>query len=594
MENARRTTSRRSSRPRSRPSSPPLHRLLSNHHPDDHSVYHHEGGDGVHVRDDTSSLHKTETQRRDVGTSSSDDDSSASSTKEKENQDEAAHGEETTYEEIRGGIPYEHDVEAAKPELEKKKSNRSIKDPNLVTWDSADDPANPKNWSIKRKWAATLIVSCFTLVSPISSSMISPALASISKDFNITNEVEAQLTLSIFVLAYAIGPLFLGPLSEIYGRVIVLQLSNLFYLAWNLGCGFAQNSGQLMAFRFLSGLGGSAPLAIGGGVLSDCFHAEQRGKAISIYSLAPLLGPAIGPIAGGFISQNTTWRWCFYATTIFTALVQCFGIFFLQETYAPKLLAWKRDKLIKETGNTALHTEFDSPDRTLATTLKIAMQRPFILLGTQPILQVLACYMAYLYGLMYLMLSTFPRLWTGQYRMSAGIGSLNFISMGVGFFLGTQITAPLNDMLYRRLKKRNNGVGKPEFRVPIMVPASLLVPAGLFWYGWSAQADLHWIMPNIGAALFCGGVIIGFQCIQTYLVDSYTRYAASAIAAATVLRSLAGFGFPLFAPAMYNALDYGWGNSLLAFVALGLGVPAPFMLWKFGEALRAKSQFAAG
>lgn len=177
--------------------------------------------------------------------------------------------------------------------------------------------------------------------------------------------------------------------------------------------------------------------------------------------------------------------------------MQCFGIFFLQETYAPKLLAWKRDKLIKETGNTALHTEFDSPDRTLATTLKIAMQRPFILLGTQPILQVLACYMAYLYGLMYLMLSTFPRLWTGQYRMSAGIGSLNFISMGAGFFLGTQITAPLNDMLYRRLKRRNNGVGKPEFRVPIMVPASLLVPAGLFWYGWSAQADLHWIVSTL-------------------------------------------------------------------------------------------------
>jgi MFS family permease len=118
--------------------------------------------------------------------------------------------------------------------------------------------------STKRKWAATLIVSCFTLVSPISSSMIAPALTSISAEFGITNEVEAQLTLSIFVLAYAIGPLFLGPLSEIYGRVIVLQLSNLFYLAWNLGCGFAQTSGQLMAFRFFSGLGGSAPLAIGG------------------------------------------------------------------------------------------------------------------------------------------------------------------------------------------------------------------------------------------------------------------------------------------------------------------------------------------
>ena len=74
----------------------------------------------------------------------------------------------------------------------------------------------------------------------------------------------------------------------------MLQLANLFYLAFNLGCGFAQNKGQMLAFRFLSGLGGSAPLAIGGGVLSDVFEAHERGKAISIYSLAPLLGPAIG------------------------------------------------------------------------------------------------------------------------------------------------------------------------------------------------------------------------------------------------------------------------------------------------------------
>src|SRR5450432_2751837 len=146
--------------------------------------------------------------------------------------------------------------------------------------------------------------------------MVAPALTSLAKEFNISNSVELTLTLSIFVLAYAIGPLFLGPLSEMYGRVIVLQLNNLFYLCFNLGCGFAKTKGQTIAFRFLSGLGGSAPLAIGGGVLSDLFRAEERGRAISIYSLAPLLGPALGPIAGGFISENTTWRWVFWATTI--------------------------------------------------------------------------------------------------------------------------------------------------------------------------------------------------------------------------------------------------------------------------------------
>lgn len=99
-------------------------------------MYHHEDGDGVHVRDDTSSLHKTETQRRDAESSSDDD--SASSTREKGNREEVENEDETTYEEIRGGIPYEHDVEAGKPELEKKKSNRSIKDPNLVSSASRD------------------------------------------------------------------------------------------------------------------------------------------------------------------------------------------------------------------------------------------------------------------------------------------------------------------------------------------------------------------------------------------------------------------------------------------------------------------------
>ncbi|KAF1344878.1 major facilitator superfamily domain-containing protein [Delphinella strobiligena] len=486
------------------------------------------------------------------------------------------------------------DPELGDAALEKKHTTKSIKDLNLVTWDGPDDPANPKNWGKKQKWAATLVVSSFTFISPVSSSMVAPALTAISAEFNITNTAQQELVLSIFVLAYAIGPLFLGPLSELYGRVRVLQCANAFYFIWNLACGFAQNKGEMMAFRFLAGLGGSAPLAIGGGLLSDCWKAEERGKAISIYSLAPLLGPAVGPIAGGFITENTTWRWTFWATCIACALIQLSGVFFLQETYVPELLKRKKNRLIKETGNKDLHTEFDDPNRTFSKHLKTALVRPFRMISTQPIVQVLAVYMAYVYGLMYLVLSTFPGLWTGEYGESVGIGGLNYISLGVGFFLGTQIGAPLNDGMYRRLKKKNGGVGRSEFRIPLMFPGSILMPVGLFWYGWSAEYKIHWIMPNIGAAIFAMGTIMIFQASQTYVVDAYTRFAASAVASTTVLRSLAGFGFPLFAPAMYNALGYGWGNSLLGFIAIGLGIPAPFLLWFYGEKLRSRSQFAAG
>ncbi|TGO68147.1 hypothetical protein BOTNAR_0029g00150 [Botryotinia narcissicola] len=550
-------------------SSPGLHRCLSGNHLDDTSYYTGHPG---------------------VSEAKTDQDMERDSTIDLEDTD--TDGASSISPEVIDGIEVERDVELGREKTQK--STKSVRDPNLVTWEGPHDPENPKNWKIGRKWAAVLVVSSFTFISPVSSSMVAPALTSISSDLHIENSIEQSLVLSIFVLAYAIGPLFLGPLSEMFGRVIIVQVSNLVYLFFNLGCGLAQTKGQLIAFRFLAGLGGSAPLALGGGVLSDLFTAEERGKAISIYSLAPLLGPAVGPIAGGFIAENTTWRWVFYATTIADAVIQIVGLFYLQETFPPVLLGRKKNKLIKETGNQDLHTEWDVPDRTIIKALSVSLTRPFKLLGTQIIIQVLAVYMAYLYGIMYLVLSTFPGLWEGVYNESVGMGGLNYISLGVGFFLGTQICAPVQDRIYRELKARNNGVGKPEFRVPLMIPGALLVPVGLFWYGWSAQAKTHWIVPNIGAAIFAAGTIIGFQCIQTYIVDSYTKYAASAVGAATVLRSLAGFGFPLFAPYMYAALDYGWGNSLIGFIAIGLGWPAPILLWIYGERLRTRSTFAAG
>lgn len=120
---------------------------------------------------------------------------------------------------------------------------------------------------MKKKWGATLVISAFTFISPVSSSMVAPALNVVSQEFNIKSRVEVELCFSIFILAYAIGPLFFGPLSESFGRVRVILWSNMFYLAWNLGCGFAQNEAEMLVFRFLSGIGGSAPLAIGGGIL---------------------------------------------------------------------------------------------------------------------------------------------------------------------------------------------------------------------------------------------------------------------------------------------------------------------------------------
>lgn len=142
----------------------------------------------------------------------------------------------------------------------------------------------------------------------------------------------------------------------------------------------------------------------------------------------------------------------------------------------------------KETGNPALRTEYETPDATLYMKLAQSMVRPFRLLFTQPIIQALAAYMAYIYGLCFLVYATFPDLWMKVYHESLTITGLNYISLSIGYALGTQIIAPLNDRVYAWLKKRSNGVGRPEFRCPTMVPGAMLVVIGLFWYGWSAEA----------------------------------------------------------------------------------------------------------
>lgn len=133
------------------------------------------------------------------------------------------------------------------------------------------------------------VVAMFTLLSPVSSTMVAPALGAIAKDFGIKQEFLSQLTLSIFILAYAVGPLFLGPISEMYGRAIVLQLANIFYLVFNIACGFARNEGQLIAFRFLSGLGGSVPVVVSQNHVLKRTYIADKLRARSVQECSGML-----------------------------------------------------------------------------------------------------------------------------------------------------------------------------------------------------------------------------------------------------------------------------------------------------------------
>lgn len=194
----------------------------------------------------------------------------------------------------------------------------------------------------------------------------------------------------------------------------------------------------------MSGIGGSAP-AIGGGILADCWRAEERGKSLSFYYVFPLIGPAVGPIVGGFVVQHSNWRWMFHATSIFSATIQAISLQAFPETYGPTILRNKAACLRTASGNSNLRSEYEQQHEGVVFVLKQAFIRPCKLLSTQPIIQVLSIYMACVYGLMYLALSTFPSVWVDIYGERPDIASLNYVSLAIGFSLGTQICAPIND-----------------------------------------------------------------------------------------------------------------------------------------------------
>lgn len=208
--------------------------------------------------------------------------------------------------------------------------------------------------------------------------------------------------------------------------------------------------------------------------------------------MAPLIGVVIGPIVGGFLVQYTHWQWCFYVVSIIGGAVQVFGLPFFRETYAPVLLQRRCRRLQKSTQNPNLYTEHDSTS--LPQLLCTSMTRPFILLATQPVVQVWSVYCAFLWGILYLLIATFPNVWTEIYGESVSIGSLNYISLFIGMGVASQIGTRLADRYYTKLCAQN-GYGLPEFRLPVLIMGAVIVPIGLFWYGWSARSSLHWIMP---------------------------------------------------------------------------------------------------
>ncbi|KAI0436980.1 putative MFS multidrug transporter [Xylaria telfairii] len=451
---------------------------------------------------------------------------------------------------------------------------------------------DPKSWPLQRKWLIMSIASWLCLVSPLASSIFAPATSLMNAEFHNDSATLSTFTVSFFILGYVVGSLIAAPLSEQYGRKVILDITTAIFAIWQLACALAPNITSLLVFRLFAGLGGSACLSIGGGIVSDLFDSNERGVATAVFALGPLLGPVIGPIIGGFLSQAAGWRWVFWLLLILGGLTVLLQIFGSRETNFRLIVARKRAfkgqprKLWHRLDWYAPVDVFDAAgykDVNLAQ----SMLRPWKFIFTSPITGIICLYSGFVYGLLYLLLTTITTVFVQEYHWSIGVSGLSYIGIGLGFLLGVLVIGSTSDRVMAKHTKLNDNVAVPEVRLKVCVYFSFLIPISFFWYGWSAHQHAFWLAPIFGLACFGLGMIGIFLPLQTYMIDAFPDYAASSTAALASSRNVAGTFLPLAGPYLYRSIGLGWGNTILGFIALAL-IPAPYFIAKYGGQLRLK------
>jgi multidrug resistance protein len=350
----------------------------------------------------------------------------------------------------------------------------------LVTF-KINDPENPKNWSKAFKWYCTGVVAFTCFIVAFCSGVITADLVGVSQTFGVSEEV-SFLTITVFVVGFGVGPLVFAPLSEVIGRQPVYVSTLIVAVVFTIPGAVAKNIGTLLVTRAIDGIAFSAPMVLVGGTLADLWTVEERGVPMAVFSAAPFVGPAIGPLVGGFLSDARGWRWLYWIQLIVSGAAWILVTFTLPETYGPALLSRRARKLRKETGISKYVTEQQLNPRPLRETLHLILLRPIQLLVLEPIVSLVAIYMANLYGLLYMFFVAFPVIYQEGKGYTAGITGLMFIPLALGVVVSTCFS-PLVNKHYLRMCAKYGPNPPAEFRLYPMMLSCWLVPIGLFIFG---------------------------------------------------------------------------------------------------------------
>jgi len=346
-----------------------------------------------------------------------------------------------------------------------------------------------------------------------------------------------------------------------------------------------------------------------------------------LFAGATLFGTGLGPLVSGFVAQNLSWRWVFYIQVCTSGTLIALVTLFFQETRGGIILSRKAKILntwyekLEAVGVVGMEqrpvnasdqekgtmTESekagigwrrirwkvtsDEERSSIGRMIGLSLYRPMHMLVTEPVVFWFSLWISFSWAVLYLQFGSIPLVFEVNHGFSLQQTGLVFIAVCVGGILSTVLSIYQEKWAVRRYPVKING--SPEGRLYFSCIESVLMPIGMFWFGWTCYPSIHWIVPTIAITVATMGIFSIYLATFNYTADVYHIYASSALAASGLCRNLLGGSFPLVTAQMFNGLGFQAASSLLGGIGAALTL-VPWVLAFHGPKIRARSKIASG
>lgn len=458
--------------------------------------------------------------------------------------------------------------------------------------------SSPFSWPIKKKIVILTAPFIAAALSAYSAGGYALGSEPLRAKWNITDPAY-NVGITVFVSAFGFAPMILAPASEAYGRYWVFVGSGVIFFLGTLGCAVTDSYAGMLVARLVTGAGASVFATLTGGVVSDIFNKETRNTPMALYSLWIMIGTGLGPMISGIAVDSLGWRWIFYIQLMTIGVTVLLILLIFKETRSNVILARMCIALNNITAERASSDESSSPIRVQfepqnaekklsISVIQTAFAFPLRLLISEPVVFCFSLWASFAWAILYMQFNSIGIVFRDVYGFdSTQVGAVYTTVVGASF-IGT-ILAIVQDPITRKIWPER--MNTPEGRLISPGISSILLPAGLFWFGWTSNPDIPWISPALAIGACTMGIFSIYLAVFNYLADTYGRFASSAQAAQSMCRNLLAGIFPLFTHIMLRNLTYKGAGSMLGGIGLVL-TAIPWLLSFYGKRIRGKSPFA--